>query len=221
MVIGIAHSENIPKAVLAILVISDISQVRQLENARKDFVANVSHELRTPLTSLKGFTETLLGGAFQDSEKSLSFLKMMGEDAERLTRLIDELLELSKIESKEIVLKFRPIPLRAEVDKVAELFRQRIEEKKIHIDNQVPAQIQVSADLDRLKQVFVNLIDNAIKFNKTGGKIFLSAEQKNDSVDVRVSDTGIGIPEKSVPHIFERFYRVDKARSREVGGTGL
>ena len=209
--------------IAGILVLYDVTEMRRLENLRRDFVANVSHELKTPLTSVKGFIETLSGGALQDSERSKTFLKMMEEDANRLTRLIDDLLELSKIESKELVLKLEPIDLKDEIEKAIRLFAPRIEERNLTIQNGLSANRipKVLADRDRLKQVFVNLLDNAIKFNKDGGKIIFKADVLGNQVKVSVEDTGIGIPEKAIPRIFERFFRVDQARSREAGGTGL
>lgn len=220
VIIGISH-KTVSQSVAGILVVSDVTKVRKLEHLRRDFVANVSHELRTPLTSIKGFAETLLAGALQDQEKSVSFLNMMNEDVQRLTRLIDDLLELSQIESNDVFLQMKPIHLKSEIDRAVTLFSPQIQEKQIQIENNVSSEIKILADSDRLKQVFVNLIDNAVKFNRTGGRIRFSVDQKNDFAEIHISDTGIGIPEKSVPHIFERFYRVDKARSREAGGTGL
>lgn len=220
VMIGISH-KTVSQSVAGILVVSDVTKVRKLEHLRRDFVANVSHELRTPLTSIKGFAETLLAGALQDREKSVSFLNMMNEDVQRLTRLIDDLLELSQIESDEVFLQMKPIHLKSEIDCAVTLFSPQIQEKQIQVENNVSSEIKILADSDRLKQVFVNLIDNAVKFNRTGGYIRFSADPKNDFAEIHISDTGIGIPEKSVPHIFERFYRVDKARSREAGGTGL
>jgi two-component system phosphate regulon sensor histidine kinase PhoR len=216
--VGLPPSEG----VCGILVFYDVTEIRRLENVRREFVANVSHELRTPLTSIKGFIETLLEGAFQDPDRSRTFLKMMEEDAGRLTRLIDELLELSKIESREMAFHFEPLSLEEEVEAVIRIFRLRAQEKGIEIENRIsPSQIPpVWADRDKLKQVLVNLLDNAIKFNKTGGRIVVSTESLDEEVRVSIEDTGIGIPKEAVPRIFERFFRVDKARSKG-GGTGL
>jgi len=209
--------------VAGILVIYDVTEIRKLENLRQEFVANVSHELKTPLTSIKGFIETLSGAVLQDPERSKTFLKMMEEDADRLTRLIGDLLELSKIESKEIVPKLEPFVLKAEVDKAITAFHTHFAAKKVIVENQIPEnQIpKVLADRDQLRQVLVNLLDNAVKFNKEGGRIVFKANTENGMIKVSVTDTGIGIPEESIFRIFERFFRVDKARSRELGGTGL
>jgi len=214
----------------AIVVLYDMSEIRRLESLRRDFVANVSHELRTPLTSLKGFIETLLGGAVRDPARSESFLKMMEEDTNRLTRLIDDLLELSSIESREVLLKMTPLDLGSELQKALALFEPRIREKNLTVKNLVPlGKFEVPADPDKLKQIFVNLLDNAVKFNREGGEIILSAHAgavrepplQNREICFSIQDTGIGIPQKSLPQIFERFYRVDDARSRQLGGTGL
>ena len=218
--VGISGAEGM---VSGILVLSDVTEMRKLENLRRDFVANVSHELRTPLTSIKGFIETLLAGALEDSKRSEGFLKMMEQDASRLTRLIDDLLELSKIESKETTLKKKPLILKEEVDQVVSIFHPRLAEKKLSIENDILTNgfPRVLADRDQLKQVLVNLVDNAIKFNREGGRILFKARKTEDKVEVSIEDTGIGISKDAIPRIFERFFRVDKARSREQGGTGL
>ena len=208
----------------AVLVVHDMTQLRNLENLRSEFVANVSHELKTPLTSIHGFIETLLAGAIEDSEKRDSFLKIIQEDAYRLGRLIDDLLEISKLESRETFLKVRPVCLAKQVEQILKILQRQIEAKKIQIENLIrDPNLNLMADEDKLKQVFINLLDNAIKFNKQGGKILIRAEKESSSSQIRVEieDTGVGISQETIPRIFERFYRVDKARSRQVGGTGL
>lgn len=205
-----------------ILVLYDNTPVYKLENMRREFVANVSHELKTPLTSIKGFVETLLGGALRDPEKAAEFLKIMQEDSERLTRLIDDLLELSKIESKGAPLKMTRENLKTETDKVLRALQPRFEDKKIEVENRIPEDLpKVLTDKDKLKQVLLNLLDNAIKFNKPQGRILLRATVESDKIRISVEDTGSGIPEKAVARVFERFFRVDKARGRDLGGTGL
>ncbi|MBI3999192.1 MAG: GHKL domain-containing protein, partial [Candidatus Omnitrophica bacterium] len=176
-----------------------------------------------PLTSIKGFIETLSGGAIQDPERSQNFLKMMEEDANRLTRLIDDLLELSKLESKELELKLEPTDLKDAFDKAVALFDSRLKEKNITVRNLVwmDGMYRVLADRDKLRQVLVNLLDNAIKFNRDGGQIELKAAQSEDRVTISVEDSGLGIPEEAIPRIFERFFTVDQAHSHELGGTGL
>lgn len=220
-----AHAIGISKRqkdLAGILVFYDMTELRKLEDLRRDFVANVSHELRTPLTSIKGFIETLLGGAHQDTRQSESFLKMMEEDAARLNRLIDDLLELSKIESKEAVFRSEPVDLAEEAGKVLVLCRGQLEKKRIVFESRLSKTLpKVRADKDKLQQVLINLMDNAVKFNKDGGRVILDAKPENGYLRISVEDTGTGIPERAVPRVFERFYRVDKARSRQLGGTGL
>lgn len=205
-----------------ILVFYDVSPLKKLENMRRDFVANVSHELKTPLTSIKGFIETLLDGALQDPAKSQSFLKMMQEDTERLSRLINDLLELSRIESGMDALKLSPLAMTQEAEKALRMIQSKIEEKKITVQNKIaPTLKPVLADPDRLKQVLLNLLDNAIKFNREGGSILLEALPLNGQMEIRIQDSGMGIPSHEVERIFERFYRVDKSRTADSGGTGL
>ncbi len=213
-----------PKSEISgILVFYDVTKIRDLENMRRDFVANVSHELKTPLPSIKGFMETLLGGALRDPAHAEKFLRMMQEDTQRLSRLIDELLELSKIESHEMPLKIEALDLKEELRKVLGMLELRFTEKKIAVENRIADSNlpSVRADRDRLQQVLVNLLDNAVKFSKAGGQVRLDARVQGSRLEIAIEDTGLGIPEKDIPRVFERFFRVDKARSREEGGTGL
>jgi two-component system phosphate regulon sensor histidine kinase PhoR len=209
--------------VCGILVLSDITERKKAEGMRRDFVANVSHELRTPLTSLKGFIETLLAGAVRDPVQAERFLKMMEEDTARLARLIGDLLDLSRIEAGDIKLRMETLNLGDEIARAVSLFEERARAKKIVIENRVPENppVQVTADRDRLRQVLVNLLDNAVKFNRENGRISVDARPEPGAVRVRVEDTGIGIPREAVERVFERFFRVDKGRSRAEGGTGL
>jgi two-component system phosphate regulon sensor histidine kinase PhoR len=204
-----------------LVVIHDITELRRLETMRSDFVANVSHELKTPLTSIKGFVETLLEGALEDKENNRSFLKIIQDHTERLNNLVEDLLSLSHLESKEIALKKRGLNLRQQFEEVISGFKSQLKKMSVEVENELPASIIINADKDRIEQVFTNLIDNAIKFNKEKGSIRIYAQEVNGKIKVFVEDSGIGIPEKDIPPIFERFYRVDKARSRELGGTGL
>lgn len=204
-----------------LVVIHDITEIRRLETIRSDFVANVSHELKTPLTSIKGFVETLLEGALEDKENNRSFLKIIQDHAERLNSLVDDLLSLSHLESKEIMLNKTNFNLKQQVEGIISGFRSQLRNKDIEIKNELSADISLTADKNRLEQVITNLIDNAIKFNKEKGSIKIYGEEINAKVKITVEDSGMGIPEKDIPRIFERFYRVDKARSRELGGTGL
>jgi len=215
--VGIGGQEN---EVNSVLVIYDITQLRKLEKIRSEFVANVSHELKTPLTSIQGFIETLLEGAMEDKTEREKFLKIMEGDTERLSRLIDELLELSKIESKQERFMLTNLNLKQLIGSVVETLEPQIKEKKISVNNHFP-DIQVRADSDKLRQVIVNLVDNAIKFNREEGSITFDIQEIEDDFQVSITDTGVGIPREAIPRIFERFFTVDKARSREMGGTGL
>jgi len=188
---------------------------------RSDFVANVSHELKTPLTSIKGFVETLLEGALDDKENNRNFLKIIYDHTERLNNLVEDLLSLSHLESKEIILNKKSFNLRQQLEEAISTFKAQLKKNGIEVKNELPISISVTADQDRMEQVFTNLIDNAIKFNKEKGAIRIYIQEVNGKIKVFVEDKGIGIPEKDIPRIFERFYRVDKARSRELGGTGL
>jgi two-component system phosphate regulon sensor histidine kinase PhoR len=204
-----------------VAVIHDITQIRKLEQMRSDFVANVSHELKTPLTSIKGFVETLLGGALDDKENSRHFLKIIQEHTDRLDSLINDLLELSHIESKEITLKTEELKLADLVDEVLRGFKGQLKKSGVQVNNNLITGLTIKADRDKLERVLVNLIDNAIKFNKEKGSIRIFFEALANNIKITIEDSGIGIPAKDIPRIFERFYRVDKARSRELGGTGL
>lgn len=204
-----------------LLIIHDITEIRRLEQMRRDFVANVSHELKTPLTSIKGFVETLLSGALDDKENSLQFLRIIQEHADRLDSLINDLLDLSRLESKETKLPTFQVNLKGLADKILAGFKSQIEKKSIVVENNIPYTMQARLNKDRGEQIFTNLIDNAIKFNRDNGSIKVYAEELASNIKITVEDSGIGIPPKDIPRIFERFYRVDKARSRELGGTGL
>ncbi len=204
-----------------LLVIHDITEIRRLERMRSDFVANVSHELKTPLTSIKGFVETLLEGALDDKENSRDFLKIIQEHTNRLDNLINDLLALSYLESRQAELKKEQLNLQELTDKVLAGFKSQLKKRQIEARNNLPLKCFIRADKDRMEQVLTNLIDNAIKFNKEKGWINIDFQETAHSKKILVEDSGIGIPEKDIPRIFERFYRVEKARSRELGGTGL
>lgn len=205
-----------------VFVAQDVTEIRRLERMRREFVANVSHELKTPLTSIKGLVETLLNGALEDLANNRRFVAMIDEDATRLTQLIDDLLELSQIESKVAPLALRPVDLRGLIQDLVPRLRQQANERQVTLEVSLPTDTPpVTGDSDRLRQVFLNLLDNAVKFNKPGGRVTVSARREPPLLSLSVEDTGIGIPEQDLQRIFERFYRVDKARSRELGGTGL
>lgn len=206
----------------SVLVFYDITELRKLEKIRQDFVANVSHELRTPISSIKGYAETLLDGALADKENSRDFIEIIHSDSERLASLINDILDLSKIESGELKLSKEPISLLPIIKKVVKLLDRQIRNKKIKIKYELPKTLpKVSADKERIAQVILNLLDNAIKYNKINGEVIISLETDKKDVCLNITDTGIGIPKKDLKRVFERFYRVDKARSRELGGTGL
>ncbi len=204
-----------------VLVFHDITEVRRLENVRRDFVANVSHELRTPVSTIKGYAETLLDGALEDKDNARNFVKIIYADSERLAQLVNDLLDLSKIESGQVKLSLTDCRLKEMIDRVVELLQKHLKERSINVVNEVDSQLLVRADDTKITQVFLNLIENAIKYNKLCGEIKISAQIKGPNIEVKVADTGIGIPEEDLPRIFERFYRVDKAHSRHLGGTGL
>ena len=204
-----------------LLVIHDMTEIRKLETMRRDFVANVSHELKTPLTSIKGFLETLLEGALEDKENNRRFLIIMQDHTERLNKLVEDLLSLSHLESKEILLRKDFFNLYQQAGKVIANCGAQLKNRKIEIKNELPVNLLINADKDKIEGVLTNLIDNAIKFNREKGNIRIYSQDEDGSIKIIIEDSGIGIPEKDVLRIFERFYRVDKARSRELGGTGL
>jgi two-component system phosphate regulon sensor histidine kinase PhoR len=205
----------------AILVFHDLTRIKRLERASSDFVANVSHELRTPLSMIKGYVETLLGGAKDDPETAVKFLQTIARHSDRLALLIEDLLISSELESGRAVMNLRPVPLRPLVDKVIEDYAGRAEKKSVKLLNQAP-DLTALADADRLQQVFANLVDNAIKYGRAEGCVTVGVVAGgNGGIEVCVKDDGPGLPPEAVERIFERFYRVDKARSRDQGGTGL
>jgi len=206
---------------LCIAVIHDITQMRMLENVRRDFVANISHEIKTPLTSIKGFVETLLEGALDDKQNSRNFLEIIQEHTDRLNKLLDDLLSLAYLESKEIRLEKEKFNLRQQIQEVISTFVSQIKKKNITFKNDISEDTYITADKNKIQQILVNLIDNGIKFNKENGSVRIFMPEEANKIKIFVEDTGIGIPAKDIPRIFERFYRVDKARSRQMGGTGL
>jgi len=205
-----------------VAVFHDISDIRQLEKIRRDFVANVSHELRTPVTIIKGYAETLLAGALENPQQATRFVNIMYSHADRLAALIQDLLTLSQLESGTIALESRSVSVHDIAEHVVALLEQKIRERRISVDiSGLAGAPGILADPGRLEQVIVNLLDNAVKYTAAGGSVSLTAAAEEDRVTVAVKDTGIGIPARDLPRIFERFYRVDSARSREEGGTGL
>ncbi|HUI50151.1 MAG TPA: ATP-binding protein [Terriglobales bacterium] len=206
----------------AVIVLHDITELRKLERVRRDFIANVSHEFRTPLTAIQGFAETLIAGALDDPQNRVRFLNIILEHARRLARLTEDLLKLSQMDADRLELEIRPVKVAQLVESCYETARHRAAEKELNLALDVSDHLpDVAGDARRLQEVLQNLLDNAIQYTLPGGKIVLTADLKNEEVIFTVADTGIGIPTADQPRIFERFYRVDAARSREAGGTGL
>lgn len=204
-----------------ILVFHDVTRLQQLERTREEFVANVSHELRTPLSHIRGYVETLLGGAKDDPEVATRFLQTIERNAGRLQTLIEDLLTISELESGRVTLNPQTVSLRAVLDKVREDFQARASVKGIALSSEA-ADLPVRADVGRLEQVVSNLVDNAIKYGRRGGRVVIGGRTTGDGqTEVFVQDDGPGLPAEALERVFERFYRVDKARSREQGGTGL
>jgi len=206
----------------AIAVFHDITRLKELEIIRQDFVANVSHELRTPLTTIKGYAETLLEGALKE-EVAFQFVQVIKRHTDRLTKIVEDLLMLSKIESKEFQLKIEFISLPDFINDVIDFVKEAAEKKEISISqSKITSSQAVGADRNYLEQIFINLLDNAIKYTHEGGKVTISAIEKDKrEIQFSIEDDGMGIPREDIPRIFERFYRVDKGRSQELGGTGL
>ena len=200
----------------------DVSEMRRLETLRKDFVANVSHELRTPITAVRSAVETLRLTLERDPGASDRFVDIIDRNAQRLGALVEDLLDLSRIESKEYRPEVAPVQLRAVADQVLSLLRPRIEEKSFDVANEIPADLPTArADRKALEQVFTNLLDNAVKYCGPGTQVRLRARRRGALLRVEIADTGPGIEPRHLPRLFERFYRVDSGRSRDMGGTGL
>ncbi|UOF91428.1 cell wall metabolism sensor histidine kinase WalK [Fodinisporobacter ferrooxydans] len=218
--------------IAAVVVLHDVSEWRRMERMRSEFVANVSHELRTPVTAVKGFAETLLDGALNDPETAKAFITIINDESERMTRLIADLLDLSRIESKQTILDKVTINLEQLIEDTVYKLEHHAQRAGIALayrgvlgrassDTSLESDVCVHVDPDRISQVLINLISNAIAYTGEGGSIEVWIEEQPDTYTVHVKDTGIGIPESDIPRLFERFYRVDKTRSRKSGGTGL
>lgn len=203
-----------------VAVIGDVTKLRRLETMRKDFVANVSHELKTPLTSIKGFVETLLDGDLEDKETTRKFMSIIFQEAERLNNLIHDLLDISKLESGQTELRMKQVELEPLIDSVVLAISNRMNAKNLQLEKDIQVKT-VWGDEGLLNELFINLIDNSVKYTPAGGKITVGSLKGKGETIIYVRDTGFGIPAESLPRIFERFYRVDKGRSREMGGTGL
>jgi two-component system, OmpR family, sensor histidine kinase VicK len=210
------------KAEGIITVLQDITEQQKLEKMRQEFVANVSHELRTPLTSIKSYTETLLDGAMEDREITEKFLNVINSESDRMTRLVKDLLQLSRLDNEQMQWNLQPVSfvnlVKSTVEKMQIGAKNKGQQLESYIIGEIP---DIKADRDRIEQVVINIISNALKYTPEGGSVTVYIGKMYSDVYMKVVDTGIGIPDKDIPRIFERFYRVDKARSREMGGTGL
>jgi len=205
------------------IVFHDLTHLKKLERMRADFVANVTHEIKTPLTAILGFVETLQEGAIEDKETARKFLQTIRKHSERLNRLVDDLRTISDIELGETSLFFESVSINGVIESALSIVESRAVKKGLTVEKNVPDDLPpIRADRDKLTQILLNVLDNAVKFTPEPGKISITAsDDKADNVIVKISDTGIGVPENEIPRLGERFYRVDKTRSRELGGTGL
>ncbi len=215
------HATPLSPELGVIVLFFDITRLERLEGVRREFVANVSHELRTPLTSIKAFVETLLGGGLEDRDNALRFLGIIAKHADRMQALIDDITDLSRIETGAVELELGSVDAAQLAREVVTQLRPQIERHGVTLENELPAPFPVWTDRRRLEQLLTNLIDNAVKFNRRGGRVTIGGTAQGRWTTLFVEDTGIGIPEGARDKIFNRFYRVDPARSREAGGTGL
>lgn len=204
-----------------IVLLYDITEIRRLENIRTDFAANVSHELRTPITALKGFSETLLDGAMDDEEVLVEFLEIMLKESTRLDSMVQDILQLSKLEQRKVSVSKDWIRIREVTEEIFQILQQKIELKQMSYSIEEKTPVSIFTNREQLKQVLMNLIANAITYTPEKGTVIVDISQVADEAQIQIIDSGIGIPEKERTRIFERFYRVDKARSRNSGGTGL
>jgi len=202
-----------------VVVLRDVTELRRSERLRRELTANVSHELRTPLTSIKGFTETLLGGAAHDEATARRFLEIINAEADRLVKLVDDLMDLSRLEARGVALELAPVTLPLLIEEMVTHLRPLAGGRNLAV-SAGPADTQVFGDRNRLAQVLTNLIDNAIKFTTDGGRVEIGWEERNGSVAITVRDNGRGIPAGDLPRVFERFYKADRSRGG-TGGTGL
>jgi two-component system phosphate regulon sensor histidine kinase PhoR len=206
---------------LAVGVFFDITQLERLERVRREFFANLSHEVRTPLTVILAYAETLLDGAIDDAANRARFVEKLHKHATRMNELISDISDLSAIESGQVKLEPGPIRLGAIVSEMIALSHARHKDSDVSFVVSVPEGLIVNADRTRLEQILYNLVDNAVKFNRRGGTVTVSAEERDGRAVIRITDTGIGIAEADLPRVFERLYRADKSRSGKVEGTGL
>ncbi len=216
------ETENKTPSSVVMVVLQDITAFQKLAQMRSDFVANVSHELRTPLTSIRGFAETIIEEGFEDEKSAKHFINIIKQEADRLTRLIDDLLDLSRIESGEVRMSYKKTNLNNLISETLEKLHSQLDKASIELHVDMPKEtILLTADPDRISQVLINFIDNSMKYTHRNGKIWVRVKEEEQTVQVEVEDNGVGIPSQDLDRIFERFYRVDKARTRRSGGTGL
>jgi len=204
-----------------LVLLRDVTQARRAAAMRRDFIANASHELRTPVTAIRGAAETLLAGALENPADALRFTEVVVRHAERLARLTEDMLHLSRIESGQWAMDIERVEIAPLAEEILLLHRERAAERKLRLAHDVPAALAVRADARALEQILVNLLDNAVKYTSDGGAITLGGAREGARVVLSVRDTGPGIERRHLPRLFERFYRVDPGRSRDQGGTGL
>ena len=205
----------------SVAVFRDVTDLRRLEKVRQEFVANVSHELRTPITAILGYAETLRAGALKDEAHAPQMVEVIHRQSERLSALVNDLLDLSRLDANELSLAIRPLPLAPIVQRAAEAVGPRAAAKRIAVSVQLAPDLTADADERAIEQVLLNLLDNAVKYTPESGSVSVGGTLEGDRARLSVRDTGLGIEAKHLPRVFERFYRVDRGRSREMGGTGL
>lgn len=219
---GAVFSDADSRPIGTVLVFHDVTRIKQLENTRQEFVANVSHELRSPLTLIKGAAETLLDGAKDDPKSTTRFVQMILKHADRLTYLIEDLLTISKLEADQAPMNAQRLPVLPLAERVIQDLHEKAEKRGVSLRNEVPNHLTAKMDGDRIQQVLFNLVDNAIIHGSASGWVAISAtEHEPGWLELSVEDNGPGIPEEARDRVFERFFRLDRARSRERGGTGL
>jgi two-component system phosphate regulon sensor histidine kinase PhoR len=204
-----------------VLLLEDVTAMRRLETMRRDFVANVSHELRTPIAVIRANAETLLAGAKDDPVMGVKLIDAVHRNSERLARLIADLLDLSRLDAGQYRMDIQPTSLKAISEQSLTAIEPQAAARNVEVKVEIPENLKVKADTKALDQIFVNLIDNAVKYSKPGGHVWIEARPDNDRVRIEIRDDGPGIPEKHRERVFERFYRADPSRAREAGGTGL
>ncbi|HOS69104.1 MAG TPA: ATP-binding protein [Bacillota bacterium] len=219
-VVQIINEQN--EAEGAMLVLQDVTEQEKLDRMRKEFVANVSHELRTPLTTIRSYTETLLEGALDNKDYTMNFLNVINSESERMTRLVKDLLQLSKLDYDKMEWNMKRLSILNILRDCVVKMEMAAKQKNQSLSFEAIGELcEINGDKDRIEQVIINIISNAIKYTPENGSIKMTAKRLKDNVEIRIADSGIGIPKEDLPRLFERFYRVDKARSRAMGGTGL